>query len=162
MFVQVFDFPKNMIFLDHHWNLEVSSVKRMVCQDFGSLCRFSSKSYKISAFPLKPEWKASNFKEKQWTSVKICKHWSISIFEIPKQFIRGHNANIDIHKRFPRPAGYKLQATGGRLQATGNSPQARSNRAAGSFRLQARGHKQQATSCRLQATGCKHHVWGWP
>ena len=77
-----------------------------------------------------------------------------------KQFIRGHNVNINIHKRFPRPASYKLQATGGRLQATGNRLQARGNRAARSFGLQARGHRQQATSYRLQATGYKHHVWG--
>ena len=83
------------------------------------------------------------------------------IFEIPKQFIRGHNANINIHKRFPRPGGYKLQAAGGRLQATGNRLQARGIRAARIFRLQARGHRRQATSYRLQATGYKHHVLGW-
>ena len=65
---------------------------------------------------------------------------------IPKQFIRGHDVNINIHKRFPWAAGYKLQATGGRLQARGNRLQARSNRAARSFRLQARGYE--------------HHVWG--
>ena len=60
---------------------------------------------------------------------------------IPKQFIRGHDVNINIHKRFPWAAGYKLQATGGRLQARGNRLQARSNRAARSS-----GYKPGATS----------------
>ena len=56
--------------------------------------------------------------------MKICKHGSISIFEIPKEFIRGHNVNINIHKRFPRPAGYKLQAAGHRRQAASYRQQA--------------------------------------
>ena len=38
-------------------------------------------------------------------------------FLIPKQVGRGHNVNINIHKRFPRAAGYKLQAAGHRRQA---------------------------------------------
>ena len=115
---------------------------------------------------------AMNIYEKMQTSINIDQNrgtpwtnenqWKSKKFRIPKQFIRGHNVNINIHKKFPRPASYKLQATGGRLQATGNSLQARSNKAARSFRLQARGHRRQATSYRLQATGYKHHVWGWP
>ena len=95
-------------------------------------------------------------------SRKTTNQWESKKFRIPKKFIRGHNVNINIHKRFPRPAGYKLQAAGHRLQATGNRLQARGIRAARSFRLQARGQRRQATSYRLQATGYKHHVWGWP
>ena len=63
---------------------------------------------------------------------------------IPKQFIRGHHVNINIHKRFPRAAGYKLQATGQRRQAASYRQQA-----AGEEQQQARGYKQQATSYRL-------------
>ena len=43
--------------------------------------------------------------------------WRSKKFLIPKQFIRGHNVNINIHKRFPWAAGYKLQAAGHRRQA---------------------------------------------
>ena len=68
----------------------------------------------------------------------------MSIYEIPKQVIRGHNGNIDIHKRFPCPAGYELQAAGHRRQAASYRQQA-----AGEEQQQARGYKQQATSYRL-------------
>ena len=65
-----------------------------------------------------------------------------------KEIIRDHNVNINIHKRFPRPAGYKLQATGGRLQATGY-------RRGATGPLGVSGYKPGATGSRLQATGCK-------
>ena len=70
--------------------------------------------------------------------------WKSKKFLIPKQFIRGRNVNINIHKRFPRAAGYKLQATGQRRQAASYRQQA-----AGEEQQQARGYKQQATSYRL-------------
>jgi hypothetical protein len=105
-----------------------------------------------------------NIDQNWWTPWTKDNQWKSKKFEIPKQFIRGHTANINIiyTKGFHvlQATSCRLQATGGRLQATGNSLQARSNRAARSFRLQARGHRRQATSYRLQATGYKHHVLG--
>ena len=63
---------------------------------------------------------------------------------IPKQVVRGHDVNINIHKRFPRAAGHKLQAIGQRPQAASYRQQAASEE-----QQQARGYKQQATSYRL-------------
>ena len=62
----------------------------------------------------------------------------------PNSFARGCNVDINIHQRFPRAAGYKLQATGQRRQAASYRQQA-----AGEEQQQARGYKQQATSYRL-------------
>ena len=69
-----------------------------------------------------------------------------------KQFIRGHNANINIHKRFPRPGGYKLQAAGCKLQATGYRRGASGPLGASGYKPGATGGRLQATSCKLQAT----------
>ena len=65
-----------------------------------------------------------------------------------EKFLRGHNVNINIHKRFPRAAGYKLQAAGCKLQATGY-------RRGATGPLGVSGYKPGASGSRLQATGCK-------
>ena len=75
------------------------------------------------------------------------------IFEIPKQFIRGHNANINIHKGFPRPV--RLPAEGCRPHAAGCKLQATGYRRGASGPLRVSGYKPGATGGRLQATGCK-------
>ena len=72
---------------------------------------------------------------------------------IPKQFIRGHHVNINIHKRFPWDAGYKLQAAGHRRQAASYRQQANRRGATGPLRVA--GYKPGDTGSRLQATGCK-------
>ena len=78
---------------------------------------------------------------------------------IPTQFARGCNVNINIHKRFPRAAGYKLQAAGHRRQAasyrqqaTGEGHQGRWAFQATSQGPQAAGYKLQVASYRLQAS----------
>ena len=46
------------------------------------------------------------------------------LVRVSEKFLRGHNVNINIHKRFPRAAGYKLQATGQRRQTASYRQQA--------------------------------------
>ena len=76
-----------------------------------------------------------------------------------EKILRGHNVNINIHKRFPRAAGYKLQAAGHRRQAasyrqqaTGEEQQGRKEFQATSQGPQAAGYKLQVASYRLQAS----------
>ena len=70
--------------------------------------------------------------------------WRSRKFLIPKQFIRGHDVNVNIHKRFPQAAGCRSQAAGCKLKATGS-------RRGATGPLGASGYKPK---------GYKHHVWG--
>ena len=81
----------------------------------------------------------------QWTNENP---WKSKKFRILTKFIRAHNVNINVHKKFPRPASYKLQAAGCKLQAT-------VYRRGATGPLGVSGYKPGATGSRLQATGCK-------